>query len=147
MKKLIMFSAFAAFLVSTSFGQETIPQSAKDHFATTYPMASKVKWDVEKDKIEVEFELNGVEWEGYYDTSGNWLKTKRELKKEEVPQVVLDGLKNSEFGSWNADDPHEYQTPEHKSLYQFEVKNGTEKKVVFFTPDGQLVPEKTKNKE
>lgn len=147
MKKAILFLAFSACIVGISFAQESIPQAAKDHFASTYPMATDVKWDVEDGKIEVKFELNGIEWDGYYDATGNWLKTKRELKKDEVPQVVLDGLKTTEFNSWSADDPHEYQTPAHKSLYRFEVKNGGEKKIIFLTPDGKLVPEMTKVKE
>ncbi len=147
MKKAILFIAFSACLAVISFAQDSIPQKAKDHLASTYPMASNVKWDTDEGKIEVKFELNGVEWDGHYDASGNWLKTKRELKNDEVPQVVWDGLKTTEFNSWSADDPYEYQTPTHKSLYRFEVKNGGEKKVIFLTPDGKLVPEMTKVKE
>ena len=147
MKKAILLIAFSACIAGISFAQDSIPQAAKDHFASTYPMASDVKLDVEDGKIEVKFELNGVEWDGYYDAAGTWLKTKRELKNDEVPQVVMDGLKTTEFSSWSADDPHEYQTPSHKSLYRFEVKNGAEKKIIFLTPDGKLVPEMTKAKE
>ena len=147
MKKAILFLAFSVCLMSIGITQDAVPQNAKDHFASMYPGATNAKWDIEKDEIEVEFELNGVKWEGIYDASGNWKKTKRELKKEEVPQVVMDGLKASEFGSWEADDPHEYQTPTHKSLYGFEVKNGSDKRKIFLTPEGQVVPEMTKTKE
>ena len=147
MKKAILFLALSACFAGISLAQDSIPQSAKDHFASAYPMATDVKWDVEDGKIEVKFELNGVEWDGYYDAAGTWLKTKRELKNDEVPQVVMDGLKTTEFSSWSADDPHEYQTPSHKSLYRFEVINGAEKKIIFLTPDGKLVPEMTKAKE
>ncbi len=154
MKKVILLLAFSACLAGISFAQNSIPQNAKDHFVSIYPMASNVKWDVEGDKIEVKFELNGAEWDSYYNANGNWLKTKRELKNDEVPlvvlvglQAVLDGLKATEFGAWSADDPHEYQIPTHKSLYRFEIKNGGEKKVIFLTPEGMLVPEMTKNKE
>jgi hypothetical protein len=144
MKKAILFLGFSVCLMGISFAQDAVPQMAKDHFASTYPGATNAKWDIEKDGIEVEFELNGVKWEGMYDATGNWKKTKRELKKDEVPQVVMDGLKSSEYGTWDADDPHEYQTPIHKSLYGFEIKKSGEKRKVFLTPEGMLVPEMTK---
>lgn len=144
MKKTILFFAFSVCLMSIGFAQDSIPQIAKTHFDSTYPGATNVEWDIENDNIEVEFELNGVKWEGNYDKSGNWMKTKRELKKEEVPQAVMDGLKTTEFGSWEADDPHEYHTPTHKSLYGFAVKNGGEKRKIFLTPEGTLVTEMTK---
>src|SRR5690606_12232695 len=141
MKKTILFFVFSVCLMSIGFAQDSVPQMAKDHFTSMYPTATDVEWDVENDEIEVEFQLNGVKWEGMYDMTGNWKKTKRELKKEEVPQAVMDGLKASEFGTWEADDPHEYQTPTHKSLYGFEVENGSDKRKVFLTPEGKIVPE------
>lgn len=146
MKKTILFFAFSVCLMSIGIAQDSVPQIAKDHFNTTYPGATNVEWDIENDEIEVEFVLNGVKWEGNYDKTGNWKKTKRELKKEEVPQAVMDGLKASEYGTWEADDPHEYQTPTHKSLYGFEVENGSDKRMIFLTPEGQVVPELTKPK-
>ena len=56
MKKAILLIAFYACIAGISFAQDSIPQAAKDHFASTYPMASDVKWDGEDGKMEVKFE-------------------------------------------------------------------------------------------
>ncbi len=144
MKKSILMLAFFTFLMGNGYSQDSIPKNARDHFTIAYTAATNVEWDIEGDGIDVTFDLNGVKWKGKYDATGNWLLTKRELDKEELPQVVLNGLKKSEFANWDVKERYEYQTPNHRSLYQFEVKWEDQKKIIFLTPEGKLLPEMTK---
>jgi len=130
-----------SFLGTTAFAQSNqVPDNVMNHFKTTYPNAQSPDWDKERDgTFEVEFSLDGKDWEAYYDASGNWVRTERDLKRDEVPQAIWDGLSKSEFADWKADDVEEHQTPQHKSVYEVEVKKNGRKTYVYMTPDGKMV--------
>jgi hypothetical protein len=122
-------------------GQEkNIPSSVLSHFKSTYPNASVRDWDRERDgSFEAEFTLNGKEWEAYYSSSGTWVRTERDVTRQEVPQAVWDGLSKSNYATWKTDDMEEHQTPQHKSVYEIEVKKDGQKAYVYILPEGKMV--------
>lgn len=143
MKKIIasLLMGSISLLALESYGQaQNIPASVSNHFKTTYPGAQEKDWDTERDgTYEVEFMLNGQEWEATYAANGAWLKTERDVTRAEVPQAVLDALSKSEYSAWKTDDMEEHQTPQHKSVYEIEVKKGFQKSYLYFLPNGKMV--------
>src|SRR5690606_9033620 len=116
-----------------------IPDAVVSHFRTSYPAAQKTDWDKESNGYEVEFRLNGIKWEAYYDLNGNWLKTERDVKRREVPNAVWTSLAKSPYAGWKVDDIEEHQTPDYKTVYEIEVKGKGRKAYVYILPDGKIV--------
>lgn len=142
MKKFLTAITIAgfSFLSTTAFAQNNqVPDNVMNHFKATYPNAQSIDWDKERDgTFEAEFTLDGKEWEAYYDASGNWTRTERDVKRDEVPQAVWDGLSKSEYAAWKTDDVEEHQTPQHKTVYEIEVKKDGRRMFVYLLPDGTL---------
>jgi hypothetical protein len=123
-----------------AYGQkQNIPQKVLNHFKAKYPSAQVHDWDKERDgSYEVEFTLNGKEWEAYYTADGSWTRTERDASRNEVPKAVWDGLAKTQYAQWKVDDIEEHQTPQHASVYEIEVKNSGQKASVYLLPDGKL---------
>lgn len=143
MKKIITSFWIAAlcFIGWAAYGQQpNIPQSVSDHFKTKYPSAQVHDWDKERDgSYEVEFTLDGKEWEAYYTADGSWTRTERDALRNEVPKAVWDRLAKTQYSNWKVDDIEEHQTPQQASVYEIEVKNSGQKAYVYILPDGKLV--------
>lgn len=139
--KFFFFSCFTSLMALVAYGQEKdIPTSVLNHFKSTYANAQVKDWDKERDgSFEVEFILDGKEWEAYYAADGGWLKTERDVTRSDVPQVVWDELSKSNYAAWKVDDLEEHQTSQHKSVYEVEVKNGGQKAYLYFLPNGTMV--------
>ncbi len=116
-----------------------IPATVVNHFKAKYPAAEKTDYDKESTGYEVEFYLDGVKWEAYYDTRGNWVKTERDVTRADVPDAVWTALSSSSYGSWKVDDIEEHQTPRHERVYEIEVKGKAKKAYLYFLPDGKMV--------
>lgn len=140
-KITMLLAAALLLLTADSYGQKAkVAEPVLKHFNSTYPNAVVKEWDVEDDgSYEVEFRLDGVKWEAYYDAAGNWQKTERDVRRAEVPKAVWDALSKSEFAAWKIDDIEEHQTPKHKSVYEIEVKKGAQKNYVYILPSGEVV--------
>lgn len=128
------------FFISVSAQQTNVPEKIQNHFKATYPAAQAEDWDHERDgSYEVEFTVDGIEWEAYYAINNEWLRTERDVKRSEVPQAVLDGLAKSEYAAWKVDDIEEHQNSKYKSFYEIELKNNGSKVYVSILPDGTLI--------
>lgn len=84
---LIAVSAFS----QKSDGKE-IPSQVLNDFKTKFPTATKVKWDKDKEKIEVEFINDETKMEVEY-LNNAWKKTEWELKIDFTPQKIKDYVK------------------------------------------------------
>ena len=132
--------ALTMFSMVTFAQVQDIPEKIQSHFKATYPAAVVEDWDKERDgSYEVEFSINGVEWEAYYSAAHEWLRTERDVKRSDVPQAVLHAIAKTDYASWKIDDIEEHHTPEHKSVYEIEVEKTGNKAYVYLLPDGTTV--------
>jgi len=134
-----------AFFITTVYGQDLkeseVPQVVKDNFRKKYPEVSAHDWEWKKKKAvyEAEFHQNGIKYETYLNSKGEWLLTERSIKKDEIPQAVWTSLAKTEYAQWDKDDFEEHQTPKEPLLYKIEVEQGKQEKVLYFSPEGELV--------
>jgi hypothetical protein len=140
MKKLVIFF-WVSIIAFSGFGQKkNIPDAVSNHFKTTYPNAQAMDWDAEKDgTYNVDFKNDGKKWEAYYAADNSWIRTERDVSKNEVPQAVWDALSQSEYSTWKRDDIKELQTPLHPSVYEIEVEKDGQEVHLNFLPDGTMV--------
>ena len=96
-----------------------VPDAVADTFGGMYPNASDV--ERERDVLEVEIIEGRKHREVCFDSNGNWLSTRTELQRQEVPAEVLAALDNSQYADWRVDDIDHFETPADE-WYRFELE-------------------------
>lgn len=140
---VLILAAFISFQNSILFAQEAAKSRAfelvKENFNKMYPGAVIKEWELEKNNIyEVEFILNNIKYEAEFAGDGTWIYTERDINLADIPGLILNNFKMSEFSSWQIDEVEELNTPQHRTLYELELKKDNEKLYLYYLPDGTL---------
>lgn len=140
-----------------SFGQNLseseLPQGVVKNFKAKYPDVYVYEWKWKKKKLvfEAEYIMKGSKYETQYTADGQWVKTERDIKKEELPQAVWKTFSETEYVRWKIDDIEEHSTPKYDLIYEIEVKlkeksyyegykvKKKQKAYLYFLPNGKLV--------
>ena len=105
-------------------------KSVRSEFAEMYPDARDVEWEREGAYWVVSFEIDRVDHEAWYDESGNWVRTVRDVTLASVPAYVLSALENSVYGGSFPDNDVDYVMTPAGNFYRFEIMfEGREVKV------------------
>ncbi|HNP21321.1 MAG TPA: PepSY-like domain-containing protein [Panacibacter sp.] len=142
MKKQMFFWLLLLSTVATQAQLRKIPAEVTDAFKTRYPHAEKVSW---KDKISsfgAEFILNGVEMSADFSSKGEWEKTEKNLKFENLPGEVVDGFAKSKYSDWEKGSIVEIDENSQSLVYRiFVKKSAVSKKYLYFDAKGKLQKE------
>ncbi len=111
-------------LIGQNLSEAELPSAVRENFKAKYPDVYVYKWEWKKKKqiYEAEYISKGSKYKTYYTANGEWVKTKRDIKKEEVPQEVWKGFSESEYVKWEIDDIEEHSIPKYDLVYEMEVK-------------------------
>lgn len=116
-----------------------LPTSASSYIATNYPQARIVDIDIEKGGMfEVDIIDGTTPRELLFTASGEWVYTKTELRKNEIPQSVQNALAASEYAGYRIDDIDFYNTPD-GDYHLLELESGSKEVYVKVLPDGSIV--------
>lgn len=63
-------------------------------FNEKFPNATDVEWKVSNNVYEIDFEINHVDYEAWYDSDANLLMYKYDIANSELPQEVLSAMTN-----------------------------------------------------
>ena len=142
MKKVLMFSICAAFVLGSCFSQEKkeeISAAAKSAFAAKFPKATKVKWSVEKPgEFEAEFKLNGNGMAALFDAKGAFIETEVEIKESELPQAVKATIAK-DFAGYKLDEIEKATDAKDVVSYEMEAAKGKDKLEIAFDATGKLL--------
>ncbi|CAL1239268.1 PepSY-like domain-containing protein [Candidatus Methylocalor cossyra] len=76
-----------------------VPKAVHEAFQKTYPNAKSVKYSQQqrdgKSLYEIEFKDQGREREVLYDADATLVQTEEEIKARELPEAVLQGVKQT----------------------------------------------------
>lgn len=122
-------------------GADQAPAAARQHLTKQHPDAVVKEWERRKRNFKVEFTVKGVEYDSYYTTEGNWVRTEHDIAKKDLPAAVSTALKGSKYGTWKVEDVELHSTPEHAVLYKIKVKDKGQVMEVFHGADGRLIKE------
>lgn len=61
----------------------------------------------------------------------------KEIKKADIPQIVIDQLKDEQYSNWKFQKGFEAQRPSSELFYALEIKKGKSSKKVFFDKMGR----------
>lgn len=89
MKKLALLPMMIAIISLSACAQKTTaPGVVKTAFSKSFPGVS-AKWEKEGEKYEANFKQNGSTMSALFTANGSLLETETDIKKSELPNVVL----------------------------------------------------------
>lgn len=124
--------------IKKSQRQGYIPLSA----ATTslvrqkYPDATIIKSDSERGKEEIDILDNGKSKEVVFNGK-HWESTSWEVSKAEVPTVVMESYRKSQYGKYAIDDIHFIETP-NGSFYHLDLEQGDRDVDLYIDSQGNI---------
>ena len=116
----------------------TVLPAVKEFIAEKYPQARIVDIEQGHNRIEVDIIDGRIPREVVFSSAGEWEYTQTEVREADVPTVVLEARKASEYGSWQIDDIDHYLTPE-AEFYLFELESGNREVHLKIDLDGNIL--------
>ena len=121
-----------------------VPIYAQEFFADNYPEASHVVWERYYNQYHVSFTFMEKGSIAKFTYSGDWLITQTPINYSDIPVVVLDSLRNSQFRNWVVSDQNLEDTPTNRKLYNEQLYrlvmyDNTKIKPLYYRPDGVMV--------
>ena len=99
-----------------------VPSNLQSIFGKSYTNAKDVEWEKTGDHFKVEFEINRMDHDVWYDADGNVLKSKSEISIKEVPAVVSAAVK-AKYPDYKMDSVEVYEQKGVKT-YKVEIEKG-----------------------
>lgn len=72
-----------------------VPSAVMDAFRTAFPAANNVEWDREGQHYEVDFEVNRLDHEAWFNGEGKMVRHKQEMRNRDLPEQVKNGVKRN----------------------------------------------------
>lgn len=141
--KTLKFLAVFLFATSVTMAQDMntadVPANLKSAFSTEYATATDVEWEKELDNYKVEFDLNRVDHEVWYDASANMVKKEQDVAEADLPQAIKDAIKSNYVG-YRVDDV-DMIWQNNSTSYEVELEKGNEEKHVTFDKNAKVLNE------
>lgn len=148
MKHLIFFSvSFILFfsLPNVSLAQNNNgidpPLRAKANFNAKYPdYNGTTKWNATTEGYQATFRQNNKEIESTFDEEGRWLRSRTEVKENELPNAAKQYIKDV-YAPYKYLNGFRYENKD-ALRYEVEITSENEKKRLEFNKDGGFIQEK-----
>ncbi|MDD4514550.1 PepSY-like domain-containing protein [Massilibacteroides sp.] len=114
-----------------------ITESIDKFIAEKYEGAKILEYDKEKLGIEVDILHEGVYKDVYFTVEGEWTRTEWDVRRGDVPSVVLNAIK-AEYPGYEIDDIELHETPD-GLFYAFELEKGEQEIEVLVSISGSIV--------
>jgi hypothetical protein len=140
-----------------------VPKEVIESFTIIYPQEQVIDWytypyysDIEIDDspmdtityveylypefYEVEFIKEGKTHKSIFSRTGKLLHMKKAIKDEELPQPVVNAIKNGPYKDWTiVGEKEKIEKKATEPVYKVKVEKGKERQVLFYYGDGTLV--------
>lgn len=144
MKKYMMLLTVTLLLAANSSFAQDIPQSQVpsvivNNFQKKFPKAYDIEWELDGTLYKVEFETGRIskDHDAWYDKTGALVRLKEEITKEELPQKVLESIKQ-EFSGYRMDDIKRV-TEGSEVYYRVDLESFSEEWKVVYAKNGKLI--------
>lgn len=114
----------------------TISQAIMDKIRELYPGTTAfLEFDREGNYTEIEFKDGNTYKEALFDSNSAWVCTMWDIRRTDVPTVVMNALNASEYGSYKMDDVEIFHSPA-GLFYLFEMEKGDKDYYCMFSENG-----------
>ena len=115
-----------------------IPGEIVTKIKEMYPNASFLEFEKKGSFLEIDIRDGKRHKEVLFDSSNNWVSTEWEISVSEVPAVVLNSLRASEYKNYKIDDVDALEKPD-GFFYVFELESNPDIYVTIKS-DGTIIP-------
>lgn len=103
-----------------------------------YPNAQIITLEKEINGTEVEIKDSGIEKEVYFDNNKQWVSTSWEIKADQIPVAIMDGLLTSAYAEYDLKDITLIERPD-GIFYVFDLLHNNNNVQVVYNSDAQVV--------
>jgi uncharacterized membrane protein YkoI len=101
---------------------DEVPANLQSAFSKTYSTAKDVEWEKNGDHYNVEFEVNRMDHDIWYDGEGNVMKSKMEIPKNQLPTKIASAVK-TKYADYKIDSVEVYEQAGTK-IYKVDIEKG-----------------------
>lgn len=140
MKKIILLTAVLLYSM-LSFAQDLqekeVPSVVLNSFKQKFAKATDVEWELKNNLYKVEFEIARIDHEAWLNTSGQVVKTKQDLKANDLPKAISSKIA-SQYKGYRIDDVDKIEEGG-KVKFKVELKKAGSEQNVYFDADGNVL--------
>ena len=118
--------------------KKQVPAVAKGAFKAKFPH-TKAKWNLENKLFEAHFKKDKAMNHAAFDSTGKWQYTEVEIKKEQVPQPVVEILQKAEYGNWDVTEIDKVVAVNYEELYRYKFVKGNKQISILLLPSGNAL--------
>ncbi len=122
-----------------------IPPAVKTDFEKRFISADDVKWEIEQDGFEVEFEKEEVEMSANYDLKGIWTETEANINENDLPAIIKMSILNS-YPEYRIEKAETVSTPSMKG-FEIHLEKGNVEVELVMDENGVLLKIKDQEEE
>lgn len=122
---------------SNGYLPEQVPQTITEAINKMYPGATILEYDNEAKGIEVDIIHQGIHKEVLFNSKNEWSYTEWDILQNNVPQLVMDAFKASEYSSFRIDDINVLEKAD-GLFYVFEVEKGNQEAYLTISAEGVI---------
>ncbi len=115
----------------------SLPDKVNTYISTNYPQAKILEAEMEEGMYEVDIFDGTAYRELLFTSEGDWSSTETQVRKDAVPQNVMDALLASEYASYTIDEIDFYETPQ-RNYYYFELESPSQDVDLIITLEGAI---------
>ena len=120
-------------------GGLVVDRTVNDAFRNRYSSATRAEGEFKQGYYVVDFWLNGVEVEAWFDSQGVWHMSETDVKFVDLPEAVRTAFFASEWAAARIEDVDKLEYPDREISYVIEIEQAGVDYDLWFSPDGVLV--------
>lgn len=117
-----------------------VPSAVRNAFSQESTNATDVEWERDMENYKVEFEVNRMDHEIWFDAAGKIIKKEKDITEAELPQVVKNTI-TSKYNGYRIDDI-EMTWLNNTTRFEVELEKGREELKVTFDDKGMVIDER-----
>lgn len=120
-----------------NFQPTVVPQAITDAINEMYPGATVLEFDSEKTGFEVDILHNNIYKDVYFNTGNEWLYTEWDIKEVNLPDIIMNAYKASDYKDYRIDDIDVIENPAGIS-YVLELEKGNDEVKMTISAEGKI---------
>lgn len=116
----------------------TLPEAIQTFLTQKYPGYVLLDFDREAMGIEVDIMDGSIHKEVLFNSTSEWISTEWEIRQNQLPELIANALKNSEYAQYRIDDIDIMEKPA-GLFYVFELEQGNKKIIITIDSNGTIL--------
>ena len=117
---------------------DKVPTSVLQAFATKFPAATEVNYELKNNNYEIAYRDKGVRGFAKFNPTGKWLETKTAIVESDLPKEVSASITKN-FAGFKSSEITTIETPDKPLFYKMDLKKGNEGYKVQFSSKGDVL--------